>query len=192
MSQRYIWRCPASTVRSLYERNVGERHLDIGPGTGYYVSRAPVPENGVVHLLDLNEVPLRRAAGRVKKRETRIHIADALGEFPLEDASLDSVGCSMVMHCIPGDMATKSAMFDEVARVLRPGGRFFGATILSDGVDNSRAARKVLDVYNNSFDNAFHNTKDSFADLQRELENRFTDVDVRCCGSAGVWEVSAK
>ena len=36
-SSRFIWRCPASEMRRLYDRNVSSRHLDIGVGTGYFL-----------------------------------------------------------------------------------------------------------------------------------------------------------
>lgn len=34
---RLVWRAPRMHVRELYERNVTARHLELGPGTGYFL-----------------------------------------------------------------------------------------------------------------------------------------------------------
>jgi hypothetical protein len=40
-----LWRCPTASIRALYDRNAGARHLDVGVGTGYYVGRCPIPRS---------------------------------------------------------------------------------------------------------------------------------------------------
>jgi len=40
-----VWRCPTSRMVQHYARRVGNRHVDIGPGTGYFLARAPLPSN---------------------------------------------------------------------------------------------------------------------------------------------------
>src|SRR5579859_6163879 len=55
LSCRHVWRCPSSQLRALYGRNLGPRHLDVGPGSGYYLDRSPFPvDEPEVTLLDLN------------------------------------------------------------------------------------------------------------------------------------------
>ena len=64
--------------------------------------------------LDLSASELARA----RVRGLPVAVADA-GRLPLRDASVDAVIMSMALQLVPLPAAT-----DEVARVLRPGGRF--------------------------------------------------------------------
>jgi hypothetical protein len=47
-----VWRCPASRLVEGYRQHVGHRHLDVGPGTGYFLARAGFPDASSVTLLD--------------------------------------------------------------------------------------------------------------------------------------------
>jgi hypothetical protein len=47
-----VWRCPTTRLVEGYRRHVGHRHLDVGPGTGYFLARAGMPDGSPVTLLD--------------------------------------------------------------------------------------------------------------------------------------------
>ena len=49
-----VWRCPTTRLIKGYRRHLGQRHLDVGPGTGYFLDRAGVPDRGRITLLDPN------------------------------------------------------------------------------------------------------------------------------------------
>lgn len=183
-----IWRCPKSNFVRLYQRNAGIRHLDVGVGTGQIPARAGLSkgEQAELHLLDLNPAALRMAAGRLAEYSPTTYHSDALQKIPLGDASVDSVGSSMLLHCMPGTIAAKSVFFDEAARVLRPEGRFFGSTILSLGVPVTRSARALMDFYNRK--GIFDNAHDSLEALTEQLDKRFTDVRVAVKGNIAMWE----
>ena len=36
---RFVWRCPTSRLLERYRRHIRARHLDVGPGTGYFLER---------------------------------------------------------------------------------------------------------------------------------------------------------
>jgi SAM-dependent methyltransferase len=99
-----------------------QQHLDIASGTGEpgltIARRAP---NGRVVLTDLSaemlEVATRRAEAQdITNVETRVCSAD---DLPFDDATFDSVSVRFGYMFFP-DMAKAT---DELARVLRPGGR---------------------------------------------------------------------
>ena len=109
----YVWRCPASTLQSLYNTLVGElqisttdststrnpdtpattgRILDVGVGTGYFLASTPLPENTSVTLFDLNPACLEAASLRCKQSHDGIpglEVRTVCGDFlaPPDDAN---------------------------------------------------------------------------------------------------------
>ena len=74
-----VWRCPASHLLGAYRRHTGHRHLDVGPGTGYFLDKAAWPvANPAITLVDLNENSLAFAADRIKRYAPRTVRANAL------------------------------------------------------------------------------------------------------------------
>jgi hypothetical protein len=43
LSNSLAWRCPARKILAQYNRHISDAHLDVGPGTGYYLDRCRVP-----------------------------------------------------------------------------------------------------------------------------------------------------
>ena len=46
---RVVWRCPTTLLVERYRRHIRPRHLDVGPGTGYFLERAGLPARTPVH-----------------------------------------------------------------------------------------------------------------------------------------------
>jgi SAM-dependent methyltransferase len=63
-----------------------------------------------------------------------------LEALPIDDASVDAITSNCVINLVPD----KSAVFREVARVLKPGGRLVVSDILLDGELPDALARDVL------------------------------------------------
>ncbi|WP_241961971.1 hypothetical protein [Rhodococcus opacus] len=42
-SNTYAWRCPRERLLTHYDTHLSPRHLDIGPGTGWYLHQATYP-----------------------------------------------------------------------------------------------------------------------------------------------------
>ncbi len=185
-SNRYLWRCPTAELRALYDRNVGARHLDIGVGTGYFLDRAywPVPDPDIT-LVDLNANSLAAAARRIRRYAPRTVEADALGELP-DLGRFHSAGLCYLLHCLPGTMREKSAVFDRVKPQLAPGGTVFGATIVQGDAPRGRTAQALMDLYNAK--GIFSNSGDTSGDLEAELRARFQAVRVRMVGAVALFE----
>ena len=195
-SHRLAWKVPNRLLHRNHSNYAGGTHLSVGPGNGYFLSRLPRRTRlRRLHLLDLNPACLRVAGDRLAERfRVYLHHADALRGWPLPPASLDSVDAHMMVHTLPGNsIGDKAVLFAEAARVLRPGGAFFGATILASGagVRHGWLARRLMRLYN-SQQNTFSNTGDTAEDLTHVLEEHFTSVDLRVAGCVGVWTAVAR
>lgn len=189
ISNHLLWRCPTAKLRSLYDRNVTARHVDIGVGTGYFLKHARWPvADPELTLVDLNKNSLSAASRRIKDLNPKTVVADVLKPFP-SMGPFESASLCYLLHCLPGGMSEKSVVFDNVTKVLAPGGRVFGATILQGGAPRSTPAQKLMDAYNarGIFDNA-HDDVDS---LRAELGTRFKNVIIECEGCVALFEATS-
>ncbi|MFG2478546.1 class I SAM-dependent methyltransferase [Streptomyces fagopyri] len=184
---RFFWRVPVLELFALFDRNLTEAHLDIGVGTGYLLDRcrAHAPRQAVT-LADLNEHSLRHGARRLARYRITTLQADALRALPLPSASFGSASINFLLHCLPGDIRSKARVLDHAAACVRPGGRLFGATVLTQGVRVTPGARAQLAFLNRR--GIFHNTHDSLADLRIELAARFPSHRLSVFGCTAVFE----
>lgn len=186
ISNHLIWRCPTRLLRELYDRNVSGCHLDVGVGTGYFLDRARWPvAHPEITLLDLNPNSLAAAARRIRRFSPRTVTSDVLKPLPL-DRGFTSAGLNFLLHCLPGAIADKAIALDHVAKVLEPGARVFGSTIVQGDTPRSWAAQSLMDLYNRK--GIFSNASDRIEDVERELVRRFDDVKVRRAGCVAIFE----
>lgn len=178
---RWVWRCSRRKMLAHYNSQVGRHHLDIGPGTGWFLDKCRFPtKSPSITLLDLNEVVLANSAQRIKRYSPAIHLGDAFKPMNLGAAKFDSVGMNFLLHCLPGSVPQKSVVFDNVAPFLTPGARVFGSTVLGTDAPHTAVSSKMLKKLNSS--KVFSNTEDRLDDITRELTARFTDVEIRQSG----------
>ncbi|KUN20316.1 ubiquinone biosynthesis methyltransferase UbiE [Streptomyces corchorusii] len=99
----------------------GERVLDIGCGTGRFT--VPMAELGAqVSGLDLSEAMLEVAAGKLRERNLTADLREGdMAHMPFPDGSFDTVTSMLALMHLP--LEDRPAVFAEVHRVLRPGGR---------------------------------------------------------------------
>jgi SAM-dependent methyltransferase len=122
----------------------GETVLDLGSGPGLdaLLAAKKVGPTGRVIGVDMTPEMLARArenarragAANVEFREGRLEA------MPVEDASVDAVTSNCVINLVPD----KAAVFREVARVLRPGGRVVVADIVLERPLPEAVAKDVL------------------------------------------------
>ncbi|MBI5502924.1 MAG: methyltransferase domain-containing protein [Deltaproteobacteria bacterium] len=102
----------------------GETCLDLGSGRGGDVLRlaAAVGPSGFCWGVDVSDGMLERARRDAERLGVRNvgFLKSPLERIPLPDASVDVV----VSDCAINHAADKGAVWAEIARVLRPGGRF--------------------------------------------------------------------
>jgi SAM-dependent methyltransferase len=122
----------------------GETVLDLGSGPGLdaLLAAKEVGPAGRVIGVDMTPEMLERArrtaaragASNVEFRQGRLEA------LPVEDASVDAVTSNCVVNLVPD----KAAVFREIARVLRPGGRMVIADIVLDKPLPEAVAKDVL------------------------------------------------
>jgi SAM-dependent methyltransferase len=181
---KVIWRCPTSRMVEGYRRHVRPLHLDVGPGTGYFLERAGLPEGSPVTILDPNVNVLDYASRRLQGFDITIVEADVCKSLPL-DGPFDSAALNGVIHCLRGPLPRKAVAVANVAAVLAPTGVLFGASILGLSGRHTRLARSVLKVNNRrgTFDN-LGDTEDGLGEI---LSASFERVELDTVGSMAIF-----
>jgi arsenite methyltransferase len=146
-------RVPDATVESfagvanhwlLGRAEPGSVVLDLGCGAGTDLLIAAQMSGGRAIGVDMTPAMLERArASAAEMGLQNVELHESLIEtLPLEDASVDLVISNGVIDLVPD----KDAVFDEIDRVLRPGGRLQLADVVIHQ-EVSEDARKRIDLW---------------------------------------------
>ena len=179
-----VWKLPVPPCVERYRQYMGHRHLDVGPGTGYFIEKADPPPETEITLLDPNQTVLRHAAKRLADWHPVTVEADVLKPLPV-DGPFDSASLSFVLHCLPGPQERKAAAVRNIATVLGPEGVLFGGTLLGLQGHHTKPARAFLRAGNKQ--GGFDNLDDTEEGLRRILEESFSEVGVDVVGSAALF-----
>ena len=64
---RFVWRMSTSDHVRLYREQIRPNHLDVGPGTGYFLEHADLPDGSRVTIVDPNPNVLRHVTSRLER-----------------------------------------------------------------------------------------------------------------------------
>lgn len=177
---RAVWRCPTPPVVDRYRHLVGHRHLDVGPGTGYFLDKAGLAPEAEVTLLDPNPTVLAHASRRLAPMKLTTVEADVLKPLPVS-GPFESAALNYVLHCLPGPQPHKAVAIRNVAAVLTPNGVLFGGTVLGRLEQHTPLARASLWAFNRR--GVFDNVADTEERLRRILDESFDTVEIEVVGS---------
>ena len=118
--------------------------LGCGAGTDLLIAAQMVGPSGRVIGVDMTAAMLERAGASAREMGIEnVELHESLIEsLPLDDASVDVVISNGVIDLVPD----KDAVFDEIDRVLRPGGRLQLADVVIHR-EVSEDARKRIDLW---------------------------------------------
>ena len=179
LTNRLIWRCPTATMVEHYRSHAGRSHLDVGPGTGYFLERIDSPS---LTLLDLNASCLAAAADRVGHGRSIASLQQSFFDPLPREHSFDSIGLNFLLHCIPSH--EKWDRLSQLRGHLRPGGTIFGSTLIPDPETATLAARALNSTYNKL--GVFGNADDTMDELENALRG-YTEVSTRRVGQVALF-----
>lgn len=121
----------------------GDYVLDLGSGAGNdcFIARAIVGENGKVTGIDMTEPMVLKARENCSKQNfNNVEFVNGdIEEMPFEDNLFDVVISNCVLNLVPD----KSKAFQEIFRVLKPGGHFCVSDVVIKGVLSDRLRKDV-------------------------------------------------
>jgi len=124
----------------------GERVVDVGSGAGFdsLVAAHLVGPGGQVIGIDMTEEMLAKSRSTARKlAQSNVEFREGLAErLPVEDGWADVVISNGVINLCPD----KRAVFSEIYRVLRPGGRLQFADI-ANGKPVPESAMRIVDLW---------------------------------------------
>lgn len=129
----------------LAEITAGEAILDVGCGTGNLtlLAREATGNGGEVHGVDAAPEMIREAERKAAVRRLEVNFQVGLIEdLSFEDARFDVVLSSLMLHHLPPSLKRRGVA--EIARVLRPGGRFLAVDVDPPLIGNLRIVEEAV------------------------------------------------
>jgi hypothetical protein len=181
-SNTFVWQCPSRLILDFYNEQISGRHLGVGVGTGYFLDKCKFPTpNPTIALADFNVNSLQATAKRLQRYHPTLQLVNVLEPLRIEPAGFDSIGINYLLHCLPGPLRVKGAVFRNPRPLLNPkGGVIFATTILGQGVKQNLLARTLMQLYNSK--GIFGNMGDAAADLERVLQDNFRHYAMHVTG----------
>lgn len=141
---------PRSIEDAVQQRS---RHLSQRANTRYFLDRCRFPTSmPTIGLLDLNPNSLAATTRRIRRYRPITFLANVLSLLQIDAPLFDSIGLNYLLHCLPGDMRSKSVVFYNLKPLLNAGGVIFGTAMppldLSpdEVLTTTRSVRKRLDL----------------------------------------------
>lgn len=181
---RFVWECRTSGLLERYRRHIRPNHLDVGPGTGYFLEHSGLTDGSAVTIVDPNKDVLGHVSRRLKRFDVTAVEADVLKPLPVA-GPYDSAALHLVIHCLPGPMSHKAAAVANVAATLAPSGVLFGASVLGRSGHHNWIARRFLGAFNRQ--GAFDNLADSESGLREIIEASFDHVELDSIGGIALF-----
>ena len=169
----YAWKCSENYIINHYRSNISSYHLEIGPGTGYFLKRHNLRKNLSIQqltLLDINENILDYSKKHLKNdydHDIQTLHYDIFSKKIPEHIKFNSVGINYVLHCIPGNLQHNIDIL--INNLGNNGYNLFGATVICDPLYMNPIAEYELMLLNSL--GIFNNRNDTYDQFNEYLIN---------------------
>ena len=181
---QYIWGCTPHFLINRYRTLIGNKHLEVGVGTGYLLDKLN-PSNMAIDLMDLNDNCLQKTCKRLGRYNPNIFKQNILEPCNGHVDQYQSISLNYVLHCLPGDFNHKTVAFGHLKELLLKDGVLFGATVIGRNNKGHLAAQLFMRLLN--VIGLFNNTNDEPEKLRTGLGQYFSYVDVDVYSSTAVF-----
>ena len=175
----FVWRCNKNNIFENYKSNVKKNHLEIGPGTGYFLKNDLKIKN--LTLLDINNQTLLFSKNNLSNKYSNINILNYdIFNSKLELDDIESVGLNYVLHCVPGKLENK---IDKLINNLSSSNKvtFFGATVVNDNNIQSYLSNMELFLLNKYL--IFNNKEDYSSNLIKYFKDNNINFNYKIIGN---------
>ena len=161
-------------------------HLEIGPGSGYFL----YPQNHCkniknLKLMDINKPILNSSLQNLTKYYNNIEIYHHnIFEQEIKLPNVESVGINYVLHCVPGKLEDK---FNNLLNNLPNSINIFGSTVINDN-DKQTLISKTELLFLNQYQ-IFNNKLDYSNNLINFLKYNNLDHQTKIIGNVLLFEI---
>jgi ubiquinone/menaquinone biosynthesis C-methylase UbiE len=184
-SNTFVWRCPSALIFKQFKAFTSKNHLDIGVGTGYFLKKLALKPPMRLCLADLNDNSLAYCQDVLKHVSPMAIKHNVFEPLPTSLEPFSSMSINYLLHCLPGNLASKAIVFDHCKEKLLPGGVLFGSTIIQGDYPRNFMAKKLMKFYNDK--GVFTNTEDRYADLEKILKEKFSSYQIKQMGCVALF-----
>ncbi|MFD2179740.1 class I SAM-dependent methyltransferase [Veronia pacifica] len=191
MTNLFFWKCPTRVITEKFEISLSKNHIDVGVGSGYFLDHCLKKDTCRIGLVDANKTCLSATSKRIKRFRPETYVADIRDPLNVETEQFDSMSLNFVLHGLPGTMDEKSVVLGNVLKLLRPGGKLFGSTVLCDSsLDTGVAAKTLMKIYNKF--GIYSNQSDTLNELKKVLNEHLDYIEIDIVGCVAVFSGSKK
>ena len=130
---KYVWKCDQRYIKKLYANNITNKHLEIGPGTGYFIKKYQFNN---LHLVDINQDILDNSKKNLSNscQNIKIHNQNIFENNNKINEDITSIGLSYVLHCVPNNL---DISIDNLVKNTKNDNQItiFGSTVIPNKKD---------------------------------------------------------
>ena len=130
---KYVWKCDQRYIKKLYANNITNKHLEIGPGTGYFIKKYQFNN---LHLVDINQDILNNSEKNLYNncQNIKIHNQNIFEYNNKINEDITSIGMSYVLHCVSNNL---DISLDNLVDNIKTNNQItiFGSTVIPNKKD---------------------------------------------------------
>ncbi len=184
-----VWGCSKKYIIDNYNKNINSKHLEIGPGTGYFLKKENLNVDlNKLTLIDVNDKILNYSKNNLQSEYSKIDILshDLFTTKIPSNIKFNSVGINYVLHCVPGNLQTK--LDKLISNLGNNEYNLFGASVICDSININLIAEYEL-IFLNAF-GIFNNNYDTYEELNEYLNNRNLNFSLKRHGYVALFNIN--